>query len=57
MFESAPPIQNLDSLNESQRQAVEFVFSAQDVALIHGPPGTGKTTTLVPVIRAAGKRA
>ncbi len=39
------------NLNESQRQAVCFALSAGEVAVIHGPPGTGKTTTLVEVIR------
>ncbi len=38
------------ALNESQRAAVRHVMSAQDVAIIHGPPGTGKTTTLVQAI-------
>ena len=38
------------SLNESQQAAVRHVMSAQDVAIIHGPPGTGKTTTLVQAI-------
>lgn len=36
-----------DELNESQNKALNLVISAQDVAIIHGPPGTGKTTTLV----------
>lgn len=38
------------ALNDSQLVAVRHVISAQDVAIIHGPPGTGKTTTLVQVI-------
>jgi superfamily I DNA and/or RNA helicase len=38
------------ALNDSQRAAVRHVISAQDVAIIHGPPGTGKTTTLVQAI-------
>lgn len=33
-------------LNETQREAVRFALAARDVALIHGPPGTGKTTGL-----------
>ncbi len=42
-------------LNASQIQAIEFALSAEDVAIIHGPPGTGKTTTLVELIRQITK--
>ena len=38
-------------LNASQEQAVNEVLRAKDVAIVHGPPGTGKTTTLVEAIR------
>ena len=37
-------------LNTSQQAAVNEVLWAKDVAVIHGPPGTGKTTTLVEAI-------
>ena len=37
-------------LNQSQEQAVNEVLRAKDVAVVHGPPGTGKTTTLVEAI-------
>lgn len=37
-------------LNKTQDEAVNKVMSAKDVAIIHGPPGTGKTTTLVEAI-------
>jgi superfamily I DNA and/or RNA helicase len=37
-------------LNTSQQSAVEKILSAQDLAIVHGPPGTGKTTTLVRAI-------
>jgi ATP-dependent RNA/DNA helicase IGHMBP2 len=43
-------------LNDSQREAVEFALAAADVAIIHGPPGTGKTTTVVELIRQAAAR-
>lgn len=39
------------SLNPSQKQAVKFALSAKEVACIHGPPGTGKTHTLIEIIR------
>lgn len=44
------------SLNEFQRQAVVSALGAKDAALIHGPPGTGKTTVLAEIIRQAVKR-
>lgn len=44
-------------LNESQRAAIEFALSAKDFAIIHGPPGTGKTTTVAELIRQATQRS
>jgi hypothetical protein len=38
-------------LNASQERAVNEVLRAKDVAVVHGPPGTGKTTTLVEAVR------
>lgn len=37
-------------LNSSQESAVNQVLAAKDVAIVHGPPGTGKTTTLVEAV-------
>ena len=37
-------------LNRTQEEAVNNVLHAKDVAIVHGPPGTGKTTTLVEAI-------
>ncbi|RDD36858.1 DNA-binding protein SMUBP-2 [Trichoplax sp. H2] len=38
------------SLNENQKQAVQFAVSQSHLAIIHGPPGTGKTTVVLEVI-------
>jgi superfamily I DNA and/or RNA helicase len=40
------------SLNASQVAAVQNILGTQDLAIVHGPPGTGKTTTLVAAIHA-----
>ncbi len=37
-------------LNEFQKDAIEFALGSKEFFLIHGPPGTGKTTTLVEII-------
>jgi ATP-dependent RNA/DNA helicase IGHMBP2 len=47
------------ALNPPQRSAVALAVGAEDLALIHGPPGTGKTRTLVEIVRqcvARGER-
>ncbi len=43
-------------LNDSQNKAIENILGAVDVAIIHGPPGTGKTTTLVEAIKQIVKK-
>ena len=49
-FDVPRPDPELPSLNPSQQKALGLVDRALDLALIHGPPGTGKTTTLVSAI-------
>ncbi|MDP3555816.1 MAG: AAA domain-containing protein [Bacteroidota bacterium] len=41
----------IPQLNLSQNKAVRHVLSVNDIGVIHGPPGTGKTTSLVQAIR------
>ncbi|HQR41164.1 MAG TPA: AAA domain-containing protein [Gemmatales bacterium] len=57
---AAPPEPQSESpenplLNSSQKEALQTVLTTKDVAFIHGPPGTGKTTTLVGAIAAVVK--
>ena len=54
-FYTGAPTQ-ISSLNIHQNQAVTQILGAKDVAIIHGPPGTGKTTTLVQAIKALSKK-
>ena len=42
---------NLEKLNASQNKAVQNIIQNRDVAIIHGPPGTGKTTTIVAAVK------
>ncbi|KAI1390223.1 DNA helicase [Hypoxylon trugodes] len=43
-------------LNESQKDAIRFALASKEIALIHGPPGTGKTHTLIELILQFVKR-
>lgn len=45
-FESLPPI-IAPQLNTFQTSAIQKIVEAKELAIVHGPPGTGKTTTLV----------
>lgn len=48
--DALPATADPGALNSSQEQAVVAILANQDVTIIHGPPGTGKTTTLVAAI-------
>ncbi|XP_065542802.1 DNA-binding protein SMUBP-2 isoform X2 [Lathamus discolor] len=51
---SSEPLQLYNnSLDASQREAVSFSLAQRELAIIHGPPGTGKTTTLIEIILQA----
>jgi ATP-dependent RNA/DNA helicase IGHMBP2 len=50
IFRREKPYTPVPFLNDSQNAAVANIMQAKDVAIIHGPPGTGKTTTLVQAI-------
>ncbi|KAM5138011.1 DNA-binding protein SMUBP-2 isoform 1-T1 [Mantella aurantiaca] len=53
----ARPVEFLNtSLDDSQKEAVVFSLNQGEVAIIHGPPGTGKTTTVVEIILQAVKQ-
>jgi DNA polymerase alpha-associated DNA helicase A len=41
---------NDSNLNDSQKEAIRFALASREIALIHGPPGTGKTHTLIELI-------
>jgi ATP-dependent RNA/DNA helicase IGHMBP2 len=53
---ASPSIKNVSlhfrnhQLNESQQQAVAAITQTESITIVHGPPGTGKTTTLVEAI-------
>ena len=56
-FRPETPLTPIDSsLNASQQDAIRFALSASDLAILHGPPGTGKTTAVVELIRQAVRR-
>lgn len=50
-FTDEPVNYNPERLNISQQSAVSKIMTAKDLAIVHGPPGTGKTTTLLKAIK------
>ena len=46
---------SIPKLNPSQNHAVNEILDANEVAVVHGPPGTGKTTTIVQAVKQLTK--
>jgi len=56
-FQALSGLTLFDTLsNPAQQQAIAHALAAEEVAIIHGPPGTGKTTAVVELIRQAVRR-
>ncbi|TWT42453.1 AAA domain-containing protein [Botrimarina hoheduenensis] len=52
-FNDLPRVEMVTALNPPQEEAVRFALAARDLAIVHGPPGTGKTTTLAEIVLQA----
>lgn len=50
-FDESPTAIIPGYLNQSQQEAVRKIITANELAIVHGPPGTGKTTTLVQAVK------
>jgi ATP-dependent RNA/DNA helicase IGHMBP2 len=55
-FEAEKPVYPNPKLNSTQQAAVDKIVQANELAIVHGPPGTGKTTTLVQAIKTLIKQ-
>lgn len=55
-FDAHLPFSPSDALNPEQNEALRLALAAKDLALVHGPPGTGKTTVLAELIVRSVRR-
>ena len=55
-FDTDVPTYENPKLNSTQQAAVNKIVQANELAIVHGPPGTGKTTTLVQAIKTLIKQ-
>jgi superfamily I DNA and/or RNA helicase len=55
-FDTDVPLHENPKLNSTQQAAVNKIVQANELAIVHGPPGTGKTTTLVQAIKTLIKQ-
>lgn len=56
LYDKATYTYPIPQLNTRQQEAVKNILSAEELAIVHGPPGTGKTTTIVEAIKATYKK-
>jgi ATP-dependent RNA/DNA helicase IGHMBP2 len=55
-FNASSTLPPTSTLNRQQQEAVNKILRANELAIVHGPPGTGKTTTLVQAIKALAQQ-